>query len=52
MKTDVVKKMYVYKVKTKNTEYKIPDITKASLNASINEFKGEISSINLATNVK
>ena len=48
VKNDVVKKD-VYNTKIKNIEDKIPDITNlatnASLNAKINEVKGEIPSI-------
>ena len=54
VKHNVVKKD-VYNVKTKNIEYKIPNInnlaTKTTLNAKINEVKDEIPIItNLATN--
>ena len=50
----LLKKTYIYNVKIKNIEDKIPDITnlatKTTLNAKINEVKGEISSImNLGT---
>ena len=52
MKNDVVKKD-VYKAKITNIENKIPDnnlATKTTLNAKVNEAKGEIPSItNLAT---
>ena len=45
----LLKKTYIYNVKIKNIEDKIPDITnlatKTTLNAKINEVKGEISSI-------
>ena len=54
VKNDVVKKD-VYNAKMKNIEDKIPaitNLTNASLNAKINEVKGEIHNItNLATNV-
>ena len=51
-----LKKIYIYIIlRSKNIEEKIPDITNlatnASLNAKINEVKGEIPNItNLATN--
>ena len=50
----LLKKTYIYNVKIKNIEDKIPNITnlatKTTLNAKINEVKGEISSImNLGT---
>ena len=48
VKNDAVKK-YLYNAKIKNIEDKVPDITNlatnASLDAKINEFKGEIPSI-------